>query len=130
MPELPEVEMFKRYFEQHALGQTIAGVRVLDERICGTRNLDRLIGRTFRSVRRHGKHLFVCAVIPSRPFDSASPLLRSGSSSLRAGSDGEGSLSPSRGIPRSARDDTPDAGDVWLHIHFGMSGDFAYSFDD
>src|SRR2546422_9175347 len=81
MPELPEVEMYARYFERHALGQTIARVRVLDERICGSRDLDRLIGRTFERVHRHGKHLFA------------------------------------------------DAGDVWLHIHFGMSGDLVYSFD-
>ncbi|HJT18230.1 MAG TPA: DNA-formamidopyrimidine glycosylase family protein, partial [Thermoanaerobaculia bacterium] len=39
MPELPEVEMYKRYFERHALGQAIARVRVLDERILGTRKI-------------------------------------------------------------------------------------------
>ncbi len=70
-----------RYFERHALGQTIARVRVLDARICGTRKLNQLVGRSFHKVRRHGKHLFV------------------------------------------------DAGDVWLHIHFGMSGDLAYYLD-
>jgi|SRR5436190_3211480 len=81
MPELPEVEMFKNYVERHALGQTVARVRVLDARIVGTRRLGSLAGRTFRSARRHGKHLFV------------------------------------------------DAGDVWLHMHFGMTGDLAY-YDD
>jgi formamidopyrimidine-DNA glycosylase len=82
VPELPEVEMFTRYFERHALGQTVAQVRVLDARICGTRRLGRLVGRRFQGVHRHGKHFFA------------------------------------------------DAGDVWLHVHFGMSGDFAYSFDE
>ena len=82
MPELPEVEMFKEYFERHALGQTIARVRVLDARIAGTRKLDTLSGHSFRSARRHGKHLFV------------------------------------------------DAGDVWLHMHFGMTGDLAYFTED
>src|ERR1700682_4033597 len=62
MPELPEVEIFSRYFAQHALGQRIARVRILDERILGvirkaafTRALR---GRVFTQVRRHGKHLF------------------------------------------------------------------------
>jgi formamidopyrimidine-DNA glycosylase len=82
MPELPEVEMFKRYFERHALGQTVTGVRILDARIAGTRKLSELAGRSFRGARRHGKHLFV------------------------------------------------DAGDAWLHIHFGMSGDLAYYSDE
>jgi formamidopyrimidine-DNA glycosylase len=82
MPELPEVEIYCRYFAQHALGQRIARVRVLDERILGdvrkaafTRALT---GRAFTQVRRHGKHLFA------------------------------------------------DAGGVWLHLHFGMTGDLAY----
>ena len=73
MPELPEVEMFKRYFERHALGQTIARVRVLDARIVGTRKLGVLAGRKFRSARRHGKHLFVESVIPSREGGEGSP---------------------------------------------------------
>ena len=110
MPELPEVEMFKRYFERHALGQEVTHVRVLDDRILGTRKIAQLRGRQFAKVRRHGKHLFASGVIPSRE-------------------DGEGSPASSRGIPRSARDDTA-AGDVWLHIHFGMSGDFSYYRDD
>jgi len=82
MPELPEVEMFRKYFERHALGQTIARVRVLDARIVGTRKLGTLAGRRFGSARRHGKHLFV------------------------------------------------DAGDFWLHMHFGMTGDLAYYTDE
>ena len=82
MPELPEVEMYARYFARHGLQQTIARVRVLDERILGgTRKsvfTRALKGRSFDDVRRHGKHLFV------------------------------------------------RASDIWLHLHFGMTGDLAY----
>ena len=82
MPELPEVEMYARYFARHALGQAIAHVRVRDPRILGTRTLRPLVGHVFHRVRRHGKHLFV------------------------------------------------DAGDIWLRIHFGMTGDLAYYSDE
>jgi formamidopyrimidine-DNA glycosylase len=82
MPELPEVELYTRYFERHALRQPIARIEVRDERILAdvrvetfTRMLRR---REFLRVRRHGKHLFA------------------------------------------------DAGHVWLHLHFGMTGDLAY----
>ena len=82
MPELPEVEMYARYFARHALDQKISGVRVLDDRILGRTTKAAFVrdlkGRSFRRVRRHGKHLFA------------------------------------------------DAGDLWLHLHFGMSGDLAY----
>jgi len=61
MPELPEVEMYARYFARHALEQTITGIRVIDPRILGTRTLGPLVGRSLRSVRRHGKHLFADA---------------------------------------------------------------------
>ena len=62
MPELPEVETYTRYFAHHALGQKIARVDVRDERILGEIRADafvkKLKGREFKSVRRHGKHLF------------------------------------------------------------------------
>lgn len=65
MPELPEVEIYGRYFARHALRQRIAGVRVLDERILGAVRKDAfaraLRGRAFAGVRRHGKHLFADA---------------------------------------------------------------------
>ncbi|HYI11100.1 MAG TPA: DNA-formamidopyrimidine glycosylase family protein [Thermoanaerobaculia bacterium] len=64
MPELPEVETFKRYFARHALGQRIARVDVRDERILTLRKetfVRKLKGREFTSVRRHGKHLFADA---------------------------------------------------------------------
>lgn len=82
MPELPEVELYARYFARHALKQRIARVRVLDERILGAVRKEAftraLRGRTFTRVRRHGKHFFA------------------------------------------------DAGGVWLHLHFGMTGDLSY----
>lgn len=62
MPELPEVESYTRYFREHALNQPIARVDVRDARILGEVRPDalarRLRGRSFTSVRRHGKHLF------------------------------------------------------------------------
>jgi formamidopyrimidine-DNA glycosylase len=86
VPELPEVEMYARYFRRHALHQRIARLRVIDERILGvTRKgtlIRRLTGQQFTEVRRHGKHLFAAA--------------------------GEKN---------------------WLHLHFGMTGDLAYSTD-
>jgi formamidopyrimidine-DNA glycosylase len=63
MPELPEVETYARYFAAHALDQKIVRVEVRDERILGEIRkvafVKRLKGRSFTSVRRHGKHLFV-----------------------------------------------------------------------
>jgi formamidopyrimidine-DNA glycosylase len=82
VPELPEVEMYARYFARHALDQPIAAVRVLDSRILAVRSLKPLVGRSFRRVHRHGKHMFA------------------------------------------------DAGDLWLRLHFGMTGDLAYYCDD
>lgn len=108
MPELPEVEMFKRYFERHALGQTIQRVRVLDDRILGTRKISQLRGREFRGARRHGKHLFAEAVGPEMPLAVG----RWPKQSERPTANGERQTS------------------LWLHVHFGMSGDLAYYRDD
>lgn len=86
MPELPEVEIYGQYFARYALRQKIERVRVLDERILGgTRPaafVRGLKGRSFRGVRRHGKHLFA------------------------------------------------GAGGVWLHLHFGMTGDLTFYRDE
>ncbi len=61
MPELPDVELFKRRFARHALRKKIVHVAVSDAQILGklsTRALSRrLLGRKFVSTRRHGKHL-------------------------------------------------------------------------
>ena len=62
MPELPEVETFRRYFEKHAVGRKVLAVIVRDPRILDLATptaLPRALkGRTFESVGRHGKHLF------------------------------------------------------------------------
>src|SRR4051812_41477754 len=61
MPELPEVELYCRYFSEHAFGRAVSAVRVLDSRILAVREtvLRRATaGRSFSDVRRHGKHLF------------------------------------------------------------------------
>ena len=86
MPELPEVEIYRRYFAKHALRKRIARVRVLDDRILGEVRKEKfasaLRGHAFRQVTRHGKHLFA------------------------------------------------DARGVWLHLHFGMTGDLANYHDE
>jgi len=65
MPELPEVETYRRYFARHALHQRVTRVEVRDERILGEIRRDafvrKLRGREFSAVRRHGKHLFADA---------------------------------------------------------------------
>lgn len=65
MPELPEVEIYARYFARHALRQRIARVRVLDDRILGAVRKEAfaraLRGGAFTRIRRHGKHLFADA---------------------------------------------------------------------
>jgi formamidopyrimidine-DNA glycosylase len=65
MPELPEVETFKRYLDATSLHQRITGVDVESAYVLkgvSVRSLARqLKGRRFASSRRHGKHLFVRA---------------------------------------------------------------------
>jgi formamidopyrimidine-DNA glycosylase len=63
MPELPDVELYKRYLDRHALRQTIADVAVNDARILHDLPAEtfvaRLRGNRLESSRRHGKHLLV-----------------------------------------------------------------------
>ena len=63
MPELPDVELYQRYLDEHALRQTIGAVVVNDARILGGLPAEafvaRLIGNRFEDSRRHGKHLLV-----------------------------------------------------------------------
>ena len=65
MPELPDVETFKQYFDATSLHQRIDNVDVRDAytlKGISARELARgLKGRRFKSTRRHGKHLFVRA---------------------------------------------------------------------
>jgi formamidopyrimidine-DNA glycosylase len=63
MPELPEVETFKRYLDSTSLHQRITGVEVRDayvlKRVSARQLARRLKGRPFENSHRHGKHLFV-----------------------------------------------------------------------
>ena len=65
MPELPEVETFKRYLDSTSLHQRITGVEVRDayvlKRVSARQLARRLKGRRFENSHRHGKHLFVRA---------------------------------------------------------------------
>ena len=65
MPELPEVETFKRYLDSTSLHQRITGVEVRDayvlKRVSARELARRLKGRRFENSYRHGKHLFVRA---------------------------------------------------------------------
>jgi formamidopyrimidine-DNA glycosylase len=64
MPELPEVETFKRYLDATSLHRRITGVDVRSAYVLkdvSARELVRRLKRhRFESSRRHGKHLFVC----------------------------------------------------------------------
>lgn len=63
MPELPEVEMARRYLQATSLHQTILSAEVLDERILSgvtaARLEQSLAGRQFDCALRHGKRLFL-----------------------------------------------------------------------
>ena len=62
MPELPDVENFRRYFARHALHQSIASVHVNDRRSLrgSPQGLARAVKHhSFTRTRRHGKHLLV-----------------------------------------------------------------------
>jgi formamidopyrimidine-DNA glycosylase len=62
MPELPDLEVFKQYFDATALYQPIDRVEVRDdiilEDIPSGRLESALTGHSFSSTRRHGKYLF------------------------------------------------------------------------
>ena len=63
MPELPDVELFKRYLDRTSLAQTIRRVQVNDARILGDLPAERFVaaleGNRLEASRRHGKHLLV-----------------------------------------------------------------------
>jgi formamidopyrimidine-DNA glycosylase len=65
MPELPEVETFKRYLDSTSLHQRVTGIEVRDayvlKRVSARELARRLKGRRFENSHRHGKHLFVRA---------------------------------------------------------------------
>lgn len=62
MPELPEVETYRQYFESTSLGKQIIKVKVKDHRVLRielSKFIESLQGNTFNSVVRHGKYLFI-----------------------------------------------------------------------
>ncbi len=63
MPELPDVEVFGRYFERHALERTVEAVEVKDasllENTSGAELARVLTGKRFTDLQRRGKHLAV-----------------------------------------------------------------------
>jgi formamidopyrimidine-DNA glycosylase len=65
MPELPDVETFRRYIDATSLHQRINGVEVRSAYVLkdiSARQFARKVkNRSFESSCRHGKHLFVCA---------------------------------------------------------------------
>lgn len=62
MPELPEVEVFKKYLDATSLNQKISDVEVKNAKILRGISIKRLkgalVGRSIKSTRRHGKYLF------------------------------------------------------------------------
>lgn len=63
MPELPDVENYKRYLDATALGKHIDGVVVANAKVLRKVSAkaisERLTGRRMKDTRRHGKHLLV-----------------------------------------------------------------------
>ncbi|MDA8165369.1 MAG: hypothetical protein M0017_10120, partial [Desulfobacteraceae bacterium] len=63
MPELPDVEVFKRYLDANALHQKIVAVEVRHPRILRNTTADQLArelaGQSLETSRRYGKHLLV-----------------------------------------------------------------------
>lgn len=61
MPELPDVEIFRQYFDSASLNKSIKDVKVLDKKILsGISPKDfeqKLKGEKFKSTYRHGKYL-------------------------------------------------------------------------
>jgi formamidopyrimidine-DNA glycosylase len=63
VPELPDVENFRRVLAEHAVGRRIARVEVLDDQVlrgvATRRFVEQLGGREFHEPGRHGKWLIV-----------------------------------------------------------------------
>ncbi|MGC9372638.1 MAG: Fpg/Nei family DNA glycosylase [Thermovirgaceae bacterium] len=63
MPELPDVEIMKRYLEATSLHRKIRNVNVVNSTVVKDTSLSALErslkGKEFKKVRRHGKNLFV-----------------------------------------------------------------------
>lgn len=62
MPELPEVETYRRFIDELAVGQTIAGLDVRDAHVLATPEAElraALVGRTITGTARLGKNCFL-----------------------------------------------------------------------
>lgn len=63
MPELPDVEVYKRYLNATSLHQKIIKTEIRDKSLLGEASdstlYRALIGNSFESSFRHGKYLFV-----------------------------------------------------------------------
>jgi formamidopyrimidine-DNA glycosylase len=72
MPELPDVEAYRRFLRRHAVGRTVRGVVVTDEGILrnvSAEVLDRALrGHRFEEPSRHGKWLIAPTTGPSVLF--------------------------------------------------------------
>ncbi|HEX8616336.1 MAG TPA: DNA-formamidopyrimidine glycosylase family protein [Thermoanaerobaculia bacterium] len=101
MPELPEVETYTRYFARHALAQRIARVEVRDERILGEIRKDAF-------TRKLKGRCFLSARRHGKHLFAEVADCAQGATSGQAATSNP---------------------QLWLHLHFGMSGDLAYSRD-
>lgn len=65
MPELPDVEILRRYFDRHCRGRTVTGLEAPGKRVLRNISPGRLrqlvLGKKFLESGRHGKHLFAHA---------------------------------------------------------------------
>lgn len=62
MPELPEVETYRRFIDETAVGQTITGLTVFDKHVLAVPEDElraALVGRTIKGTGRLGKNCFV-----------------------------------------------------------------------
>ncbi len=62
MPELPEVETFKRYLDKTSLNQIIKSLKVIDNRVLDVNESDLkklVINDQFQSTIRYGKYLLI-----------------------------------------------------------------------
>ena len=62
MPELPEVETFKRYLDKTSLNQIVRSIKVIDNRVLDVDESylkKSVINYKFESSTRHGKYLLV-----------------------------------------------------------------------
>ncbi len=100
MPELPEVETYARYFARHALEQTLARVVVRDERI-----LADVRKETFAK-KLKGRAFVSVRRHGKHLFVETRLPANAAMRGARPGREGE---------------------PLWLHLHFGMSGDLSYS---